>query len=136
MGHSADHHSNRHVTLPAGQAVDVLFVEGAARDRSGAPAAETGLHVCPACASRLVAPIAWEQAGARAWAVTIQCPNCEWWDADVYDEATVERFDEELDRGTEALVHDLLRLIRANMEEDVERFVAALHAGAILPEDF
>lgn len=136
MSHPADHRSIRRVTLPTGQAVDVLSVEGAARDDSGTPATERGLHVCPACASRLVAPIAWDQAGARAWAVTIQCPNCEWWDADVYDEATVERFDEELDRGTEALVRDLLRLIRANMEEDVERFVAALHAGAILPEDF
>jgi hypothetical protein len=95
-----------------------------------------GLHVCPDCTSQLVAPVAWEQAGPHAWAVTIQCPNCEWWDADVFDEETVERFDEELDRGTEALVRDLLRLVRANMEDDVERFVAALRADAILPEDF
>lgn len=136
MSHSADNRSIRRVTLPTGQAVDVLSVEGRARDDAGAPATETGLHVCPACASHLVAPVAWDQAGPREWAVTIQCPNCEWWDADVYDEATVERFDEELDRGTEALVRDLLRLIRANMEEDVERFVAALRADAILPEDF
>lgn len=133
MSHPADHRSIRRVTLPTGQAVDVLSVESGA-----APAApsETGLHVCPACASQLVTPVAWEQAGPREWAVTIQCPNCEWWDADVYDEATVERFDEELDRGTEALVRDLLRLMRANMEEDVERFLAALRADAILPEDF
>ena len=54
----------------------------------------------------------------------------------MFDEETVERFDEELDRGTEALVRDLLRLMRANMEDDVERFVTALHADAILPEDF
>jgi len=94
------------------------------------------LHICRECASPLVAPVAWEQAGPREWAVTIQCPNCEWWDADVFDEETVERFDEELDRGTEALVRDLLRLMRANMEDDVERFLAALHADAILPEDF
>ncbi len=98
--------------------------------------AEAGLHLCPECASRLVAPVAWEQAGPHEWAVTIQCPNCEWWDADVWDEDTVERFDEELDRGTEALVRDLLRLMRANMEDDVERFLVALRADAILPEDF
>ncbi|HEU4702801.1 MAG TPA: hypothetical protein VFS37_09990 [Conexibacter sp.] len=96
----------------------------------------TQLHICRECGSPLVAPVAWEQAGPHEWAVTIQCPNCEWWDADVFDEATVERFDEELDRGTEALVRDLLRLMRANMEDDVERFVAALRADAILPEDF
>lgn len=94
------------------------------------------LHICRECESPLVAPVAWEQAGPREWAVTIQCPNCEWWDADVFDEETVERFDEELDRGTEALVRDLLRLMRANMEDDVERFVNALRADAILPEDF
>ena len=94
------------------------------------------LHICRECGSPLVAPVAWEQAGPHEWAVTIQCPNCEWWDADVFDEEAVERFDEELDRGTEALVRDLLRLMRANMEDDVERFVTALRADAILPEDF
>jgi len=139
VSHPADHHSTRRVTLPTGQAVDVLFVGGADEAAPGmppSPPVESGLHVCPECASSLVAPVAWEQAGPREWAVTIQCPNCEWWDADVFDEDTVERFDEALDRGTEALVRDLLRLMRANMEDDVERFVAALHADAILPEDF
>lgn len=141
MNHPADHRSTRRVTLPTGQAIDVLFVEGAecapeppesTQTESSPPA----LHVCPDCASPLVAPVAWDQAGPHEWAVTIQCPNCEWWDADLFDEETVERFDEELDRGTEALVRDLLRLMRANMEDDVERFVTALCADAILPEDF
>ncbi|HZV73653.1 MAG TPA: hypothetical protein VFF79_08055 [Conexibacter sp.] len=138
MSHPADHRSTRRVVLPTGQSVDVLFVQGGERDHPAARStpAKAGLHVCPECASSLVAPVAWEQAGPREWAVTIQCPNCEWWDADVFDEPTVERFDEELDRGTEALVRDLLRLMRANMEDDVERFVTALRAGAILPEDF
>lgn len=131
MSQPSDHQPTRRVTLPTGQAVEVLYVDGGRAD-----AVETGLHVCPECGSQLVAPVAWEQAGPREWAVTIQCPNCEWWDADVFDEATVERFDEELDRGTEALVRDLLRLMRANMEDDVERFLAALRADAILPEDF
>jgi len=138
MNHPADHRSTRRVTLPTGQAIDVLFVEGGEHmpDMRANTQTETGLHVCPDCGSSLVAPVAWDQAGPHEWAVTIQCPNCEWWDADVFDEATVERFDEELDRGTEALVRDLLRLMRANMEDDVERFLAALHADAILPEDF
>jgi hypothetical protein len=138
MNHPADHRSIRRVTLPTGQAIDVLFVEGAeqAPDVPANTQTDTGLHICPDCASSLVAPVAWDQAGPHEWAVTLQCPNCEWWDADVFDEATVERFDEELDRGTEALVRDLLRLMRANMEDDVERFLAALRADAILPEDF
>lgn len=137
MSHPADHRSTRRVVLPTGEAVDVLFVEGEteAAVEHRAPA-RAGLHVCPACASQLVCPVAWEEAGPRQWAVTLQCPNCEWWDADVFDEQLIERFDEELDRGTEALVHDLLRLMRANMEDDVERFVAALAADQIWPEDF
>ncbi len=115
MQHPADHPS----TVPAEQ-----------------QAAERGLHVCPECDSLFVAPVAWDQAGPHEWAVTIQCPNCEWWDADVFDEETVERFDEELDRGTEALVRDLKRLMQANMEDEIERFTRALGADAILPEDF
>lgn len=136
MNHPADHRSTRRVVLPTGQSVDVLFVESEQPAPDPRPSREAGLHVCPACASKLVVPVAWDQAGPQQWAVTLECPNCEWWDADVFDEEAVERFDEELDRGTEALVRDLLRLVRANMEDDVERFVAALRAGAILPEDF
>jgi hypothetical protein len=113
---------------------DNLSIADIAGPPSSSP--EAGLHVCPDCTSTLVAPVAWEQAGRSQWAVTLQCPNCEWWDADIFGEEAVERFDEELDRGTEALVRDLLRLTRANMEDDVERFVTALRADAILPEDF
>ena len=136
MSHPADHRSTRRVVLPTGQSVDVLFIQGAQTAGDQRASREAGLHVCPQCASQLVAPVAWDQAGPRQWAVTLQCPNCEWWDADVFDEEAVARFDEELDRGTEALVRDLMRLMRANMEDDVERFVAALRADAVLPEDF
>jgi hypothetical protein len=41
-----------------------------------------------------------------------------------------------LDQGTEALVADLRQLTRANMEADVERFIAAVYADYLLPEDF
>jgi hypothetical protein len=135
MSHPADHRSTRRVVHPTGEAVDVLSIEAEGQP-GAAPRTETGLHVCPMCASQLVIPVAWEEAGPAQWAVTLQCPNCEWWDADVFDEELIERFDEELDRGTEALVRDLLRLMRANMEDDVERFVAALRADQIWPEDF
>jgi hypothetical protein len=48
----------------------------------------------------------------------------------------VDAFDEALDRGTEALASDYEQLVRANMGEEIERFVAALDADAVLPEDF
>jgi hypothetical protein len=83
-----------------------------------------------------VYPVDWEEASLTHWEVVLRGPNCEWVETGTYDQATVDRFDEELDLGTEALVRDLRRLVQANMEEEAERFAAALEANAILPEDF
>jgi hypothetical protein len=94
------------------------------------------LHICPECASELVIPVGWSEAGRDRWDVTLHCPNCDWVGGGVYDEELVMRYDEELDRGTEVLVRDLQRLMRANIEDEIDRFVAALQADAILPEDF
>jgi uncharacterized protein with PIN domain len=119
----------RKVVLPSGKTIEVISFE----DLSPV---ETDLHVCPDCSSELVYPVAWEEADRSRWEVSLRCPNCEWSQTDVFEEAAIQRFDETLDRGTEALVADLRKLTRANMEEDVERFVAALMAGHLLPEDF
>jgi hypothetical protein len=54
----------------------------------------------------------------------------------VFEQELVERFDEELDRGTEALVRDLKRLMTANMEDEIDRFCRALADDHVLPEDF
>jgi hypothetical protein len=94
------------------------------------------LHICPSCDSHLVYPIDWSPAPARRWTVDLRCPDCEWSGGGTYDQRVVDRFDEQLDLGTEALLEDLGLIARANMEEHVETFVAALHSGAILPEDF
>jgi hypothetical protein len=131
MSHPADHHPIRRVVLPNGRSVDVLVVQG-----DDVVTRPTELHVCPSCASKLVAPVAWEEAGRAHWEVTLHCPNCDWLGGGVFDEQLVERFDEQLDRGTEALVRDLQRLMRANMEDEIDRFVAALEADAIWPMDF
>jgi len=48
----------------------------------------------------------------------------------------VDRLDEALDHGTEAVLDDLNILVRANMEDQIDRFVAALNGDKILPEDF
>ncbi|HST38498.1 MAG TPA: hypothetical protein VLK58_03275 [Conexibacter sp.] len=138
MSRPADHRSVRRVVLPSGKTIDVLYFE-ADRDAVGEPRASQqveGLHVCPSCSSQLVSPVAWEEAGAAHWDVTLHCPNCDWLGNGVFPEAAVESFDEELDRGTEALVRDLQRLMRANMEDEIDRFVAALAADQIWPMDF
>jgi hypothetical protein len=94
------------------------------------------LHVCPTCDSELVYPIDWAPAPERRWTVELRCPDCEWRGGGTYDQRVVDRFDEQLDVGTEALLGDLGLIARANMEDELERFVAAIDSGAILPEDF
>ena len=94
------------------------------------------LHICPQCEGRLVYPVDWSEHDAVLWQVALRCPDCEWGSIDVYAQELVDRFDAELDRGTEALVRDLRDLTRANMEEAADRLGGALRAGALLPEDF
>jgi hypothetical protein len=133
-------HSNnvRRVVLPSGKTIEVVYIEEQHLSPFGPPQGDpsTGLHICVECESELVYPTEWEEAGPTHWEVALRCPNCEWTGTGTFQQDLVERFDEELDRGTEALVRDLKRLMQANMEEDVERFVSALAEGHIIPEDF
>jgi hypothetical protein len=102
----------------------------------GADGARTGLHLCAACGSPLVHPVEWEQVGRGSWTLSLRCPNCWWTGSGTYAQELVDAFDLALDEGIEALMDDLRELSRANMAEDVDRFVAALWADAVLPEDF
>jgi hypothetical protein len=141
MSREADNqHYVRRVVLPSGKTIEVVyFDENPALDAIEHPGlAEVGndLHVCGSCSSDLVYPVEWDEAGATHWEVTLRCPNCEWAGTGVFEQGVVERFDEELDRGTEALVRDLKRMMHANMEDEIERFVYALEADFIVPEDF
>ena len=134
--HPDQPHAVRRVVLPSGKTIEVVYFED---ERSGAavPLQPTDdLHVCPRCASDLVYPVAWEEAAADSWELHLRCPNCELEAEGVYDRPVVERLDEELDRGTHILLRDLKQLMQANMEDEIERFVAALRADAVLPEDF
>jgi hypothetical protein len=135
-------HTNyvRRVVLPSGRAIEVVYFENqpahAPQADPGATPEHTDLHICPECAKELVYPVEWEEASSTHWEVQLRCPNCEWLTVGLFDQETVDRFDEELDYGTEALVRDLKRLTRANMEEEVERFSSALASDAIWPMDF
>jgi hypothetical protein len=127
----------RRVVLPSGRAIEVVYYESATPD-AVAPAAPPldDLHLCPECDRELVYPVEWEESSSTHWEVLLRCPNCEWNEVGVFEQATVDRFDEQLDLGTEALIRDLKRLTRANMEDEIERFSAALTTDLILPEDF
>ena len=135
-------HFTKRVTLPSGKTIEVVYFadDGRVAEVVDAPPVsaepQQDLHVCLDCDSELVYPVEWDESGTTHWEVTLRCPNCEWNATGVYAQETVERFDEELDRGTEALVRDLKRLMTANMEDEIERFVRALDGNHVLPEDF
>jgi RNase P subunit RPR2 len=95
-----------------------------------------GMHACPTCSSVLVQPVNWHEQGEGCWHVELRCPECEWWGRDSYSQSEVDNYDEELDRGGQELIEDLRALTRANMEEETDRFAAALASDSILPEDF
>src|SRR5579884_2195672 len=101
--------------LPAGEQVDVVSGEHGPATESG-PAGR--LHVCFHCAGELVYPLDWCEEGPRHWRIVLRCPECESRREGVFDQAAVERLDDELDRGSSALLGDLRRMTHANMSEE------------------
>jgi hypothetical protein len=132
----------KRVTLPSGKTIEVVYFADEAQfaelEQPARPVAEPhqDLHICVECASDLAYPVQWEEAGPENWSVLLHCPNCDVFREGVFTQENVELFDEELDRGADALARDYKRLMRANMADEIDRFVGALGAGAILPEDF
>ena len=144
-------HFVKRVVLPSGKTIEVVYFKDAVPATEGPfadgppegletdhPPAEPDqdLHLCLECGSGLVHPVEWQEAGPENWTVLLRYPNCDVHRHGVFTQGTVERFDEELDRGADVLAADYRRLVRANMADELERFVGALDAGAIVPEDF
>jgi hypothetical protein len=139
-GHDDQTHFVKRVVLPSGKTIEVVYFKeaGDRRAEGGHPPAEPDqeLHVCIECASELVYPVRWEEAGPENWTVLLHCPNCAVYREGVFAQATVEALDEAIDRGADALERDYKRLVDANMRDEIDRFVGALAADAILPDDF
>jgi hypothetical protein len=139
-------HQLKRIVLPSGKTIEVVYFDHASieasRPESAAVPAEKAadeereLHVCVNCSCTLVYPVQWEEAGPKSWNVTLRCPECEWVEAGVFTQAQCDRFDDELECGTDALSRDYKRLVTANMSEEIDRFSAALKVDAILPVDF
>ena len=139
MPSSPDHqHHVRRIVLPSGKTIEVVYFQDVdvPSEAITGGAVPTDLHRCDGCASELVYPVDWEEAGSEHWEVQLRCPNCEWRGAGLYTQEAVERFDELLDLGTEAVVRDLTRIMQANMESEIVRFAGALTDGLIVPDDF
>jgi hypothetical protein len=140
MNPSSDNsHYVRRVVLPSGREIEVVYFDAQPAPADAEPivsSPERDLHECPECERTLVYPVEWEEASPTQWEVLLRCPNCEWTRLGIFDQAVVDRFDEELDRGTECLIEDLTRLTHANMEDEIERFTSALASDLIWPMDF
>jgi hypothetical protein len=146
-------HQMKRIVLPSGKTIEVVYFESHAEATPPAapeapstedmdtpvhvPAEDTReLHLCVNCESELVYPVQWEEAGPESWHILLRCPDCEWNESGIFPQTQCDRFDDELEAGTEALTKDFKRLVTANMAEEIERFVQALDADAIQPMDF
>lgn len=90
---------------------------------------------CRACRQPFLQPEDLAAEG-RGWRVVLRCANCGWARRELLDDVTLERLDEELDRGTDQLIEALARLTERNMRDYLDRFATALAYDAILPSDF
>ena len=143
-------HQLKRIVLPSGKTIEVVYFEhpaaappadAAAQAQTAAPSeqqkvAERDLHVCTSCSSSLVYPVQWEEADESHWHITLRCPNCEWSEDGVFGQQQCDSFDDELERGTDALTRDYKRLMTANLSEEIDRFAKALEVDGILPADF
>lgn len=128
MKNSPDHnHAVRKIVLPSGRQIEIVtFNDDTVRQ----------LHLCLHCGSDLVQPVAWSETGEGRWDLLLECPNCCKIESGTFTRLQIEQLEERLDEGLAAMLTDLQRLSQANMSADVDRFLAALNADMILPEDF
>ena len=131
MNQKPGQHSVRRILLPSGRSIEVVRFHDAEET-----AHRRGLHMCPECESDLVQPVDWSEASEDQWELLLNCPNCGWYEEGVFSQDQVQNLEERLDEGLEDILHDLQRLTHANMTDQIERFVTALGADLILPEDF
>jgi hypothetical protein len=129
MNQQPEQPSVRRIVLPSGRSIEVVrFNDTTHVDR--------GLHVCPDCGSGLVQPIDWSEAPGDCWNLALNCPNCDWYTEGLYNADQVRELEDRLDEGLADMLRDLQRLTQANMADQIDRFVNALNADQILPEDF
>ena len=131
MESSSHNHSVHRIVLPSGRKIEVVRFHDKPTEAQSGP-----LHSCPECHCDLIQPVSWSEASDGHWELLLRCPNCEWSTEGIYDQVAVEELEERLDDGLADMLSDLQRLTQANMAEEIDRFLAALQADMILPEDF
>jgi hypothetical protein len=162
MQEDNDNRIHRHVRLPGGRQIEVVYLDnhrqheepssrgpqpsqaGSDTPVASAPrmgdstttAPEEDLHFCPRCSGVLVNPLDWAEESPGRWRILMRCPDCDLVREGVFGQTLVERLDEELDRATAAMLSDLKQLTHANMVEEIELFSRAMELDLIGPSDF
>lgn len=131
MEEQRNHHTVHRIVLPSGRRIEVVRFSEPGSDAGCRP-----LHVCGSCHAPLVQPLTWSETEDEQWELVLLCPNCEWTTSGIYSQAEVEELEDRLEEGLSEMLADLQRLAQANMSEEIDRFVTALGADMILPEDF
>ncbi len=131
MEEQRHHHNVHRIVLPSGRKIEVVRFSENDSDLGCRP-----LHVCGHCNAPLVQPVSWSETEDEQWELVLLCPNCAWTTSGVYSQTEVEELEDRLEEGLSDMLADLQRLAQANMSEEIDRFVTALNADVILPEDF
>jgi hypothetical protein len=97
----------------------------------------SALHVCTDCHQPFVVPVSvLDVIDGERCVVELHCANCDQASVGVYADAELTALDRELDATTAAMQNAVDLFDAVDEWERVERFVEALHADLILPEDF
>ena len=130
-------HYVKRVVLPSGKTIDVVYFDPeSARSRALRSRSATSSTSAATASRSSSTPPSGRRPARTTGGSRSAAPTASGSVSGVFPQDMVDRFDERLDDGTEQLVTDLRQLMRANMSEEIDRFVEALNAGALLPEDF
>jgi len=138
----------RQVTLSSGRKIEIVYLDdtpvpvaqvtepGLSPAAMADAEAAIDLTICGVCDCPYVQPVDWDEAGPRHWKLELRCPNCEAHGTVVVGDEVVDHYDLVLERGSAELARSLHELVEAGIDDEVERFSAALQQDLILPEDF
>jgi hypothetical protein len=130
MNQEHGQNSIRRIVLPSGRSIEIV------RLHDSEETTRRPLHICPVCSSDLVQPMEWSEPSDEHWELALYCPNCQWTEEGAFSHEQIHELEDRLDQALESMLRDLQRITEANTAEEIDRFVAALEADLILPEDF
>ena len=129
MNQQPEQPSVRRIVLPSGRSIEVVRWGDQTHPPAGCTCAPTAP---PSSCSRSTGPRLRTSPGTSL----LNCPNCDWYTEGVYTQDQVRELEDRLDEGLADMLRDLQRLTQANMADQIDRFITALNADQILPEDF